>query len=115
MNELRRLYQATLNSLAGLAITWRDEQAFRSQCLFYLVLVPVAWIMASSALELLALLGVLVLILIVELINTAIEATVDRIGPEIHPQAKKAKDCGSAAVFVSMLLAAAVWLVILLN
>ncbi|MEM1091131.1 MAG: diacylglycerol kinase [Pseudomonadota bacterium] len=109
MSELKRLVQATRNSMAGLGFAIRDEQAFRSQLIVLAVLIPAAIWLASSTLELLALLASALLVLITELLNTAVEAVVDRASPDIHPLAKKAKDCGSAAVFVAMMLTLLVW------
>jgi len=74
-----------------------------------LLLLPLAFVVATSSLEVAALLGVLALVLITELLNSAIEAVVDRIGAEHHELAGRAKDMGSAAVFVSLLLAVGVW------
>ena len=109
MSELKRLVQATRNSVAGLGFAIRDEQAFRSQLIVLAALIPAAIWLASSTLELLALLASALLVLITELLNTAVEAVVDRASPDIHPLAKKAKDCGSAAVFVAMMLTLLVW------
>ncbi len=109
MSELKRLVQATRNSIAGLGFAIRDEQAFRSQLIVLAVLIPAAIWLASTTLELLALLASALLVLITELLNTAVEAVVDRASPDIHPLAKKAKDCGSAAVFVAMMLTLLVW------
>ncbi|MEM9531402.1 MAG: diacylglycerol kinase [Pseudomonadota bacterium] len=109
MNEFKRLAQATRNSLAGIAFAWRDEQAFRSQVLALLVLVPVAVWLARSPTQLALLVSACLLVLTCELLNTGIEAIVDRASPEIHPLAKKAKDCGSAGVMMSMVIWFLIW------
>jgi diacylglycerol kinase (ATP) len=104
-----RLRKATGYSWQGLQAAWRHESAFRQECTVSLLLFPLAFVIATSSLEVAALLGVLALVLITELLNSAIEAVVDRIGAEHHELAGRAKDMGSAAVFVSLLLAVGVW------
>lgn len=106
---LLRLRKATDYSWQGLQAAWRHESAFRQECTVSLLLLPLAFVVATSSLEVAALLGVLALVLITELLNSAIEAVVDRIGAEHHELAGRAKDMGSAAVFVSLLLAVGVW------
>ena len=106
---LRRLWFATLYSLAGLRSAWRTEAAFRQEVVAAAVLVPVAFWVGQSPVERLLLIGSLLLVLIVELLNTAVEATVDRFGQEAHPLSGRAKDLGSAAVCLSLLLAGLTW------
>ena len=113
-NELRRLAGATRNSLAGLWAALRHEASFRSELAAAALLVPLALWLGPGPLERALLVGSVLLVLVVELLNSALEATVDRISLERHPLAKRAKDTGSAAVMVSLILAAAVWVLVLL-
>jgi diacylglycerol kinase (ATP) len=106
---LRRIVNATRYSLAGLRAAWRHEAAFRQECGLAALLIPVGLWLGRSAVERSLLIGVCLLVLVVELLNSAIEAIVDRIGPEPHALSGRAKDLGSAAVLVSLVLAAVVW------
>ncbi|MDR1969057.1 MAG: diacylglycerol kinase [Burkholderiaceae bacterium] len=106
---LVRLWHATGYSLAGLRAGWA-ETAFRQEALAAIVLLPASVWVGRSWVETALLAGVVLLLMVVELLNTAIEAVVDRIGPQWHPLSKRAKDMGSAAVLLSLLLAAGVWL-----
>jgi len=106
---LRRLVDATRYSLMGLASAWKHEPAFRTEIVLTPIIIPVALLLAENATELLLLLGSWILVLIVELLNSAIEAIVDRIGTERHELSGRAKDLGSAAVFVTLMLAAVIW------
>jgi len=106
---IRRLLAATGYSLAGLRAAWRHEAAFRQEVVLALVLAPLAFWLGETSLQRLLLLGSCLLVLIVELLNSAIEAVVDRIGPDLHELSGRAKDLGSAAVFLSLLLATAAW------
>ena len=111
---VKRIMLAGVNSWQGLASSWRSEAAIRQEIILLLVLLPVAlWVDASAAERALLLLSAL-LILIVELLNTGIEVVVDRIGSEYHELSGKAKDIGSAAVLITLVASAAVWLCILL-
>ena len=110
---LTRIWNALFYSLAGLAAAFRHEPAFRLEVLLAVILVPVALAMPVSGLGKAVLIGAVLLTLIVELVNAAIEATVDRISLENHPFAKRAKDIGSAAVLVSLVNLAAIWLLVL--
>lgn len=114
-NELRRWWYATRNSLAGYRAVFRDEAAFRAQLVVLVVITPLAAWLAESYSQFALLVGVWVLVLAAELINSAIEAIVDRIGPEINPLSAKAKDAGSALVMTLMLLSALVWICVLLD
>ena len=105
----RRLVNATGYSWAGLKAAWRNEEAFRQEGLLCAVLAPLALWLGDNAVERSLLIGSLLLIVIVELLNTGIEAAIDRIGPDWHPLSKRAKDMGSAAVLLALLLCAAVW------
>lgn len=112
---LRRILNATRYSLEGLAAAWRHEDAFRQELMLVVVLVPLGLWLGKSAVERALLVGCLILVLIVELLNSAIEAAVDRTSFEAHPLAKRAKDFGSAAVMLSLLLAGVTWLLVLLG
>lgn len=105
-----RIIKACGYSWAGLKAAWKEEAAFRQECLLMLVMLPLAFWLGRSLLEELILVAVCVLVIIVELINSAIEAVVDRIGSEHHLLAGRAKDMGSAAVLVSVMLVVFVWL-----
>ena len=111
-NELQRLIQATINSLKGYRRVWRDEAAFRFQVVVLLVMLPLAWIIANSWLVYVVLVGSWAMVLVAELGNSAIEAAIDRIGPEQHDLAAKAKDAGSAMVLTSMLISGGIWLAV---
>ena len=102
-------------SFGGLAAAARHEAAFRELVLLLAIAVPAAFWLGETGLERAVMIAVVALTLVVELINAAIEAVVDRISLENHALAKRAKDIGSAAVMVSLANAAAVWLVILLS
>ena len=112
---LRRALDATRYSLAGLAAATRHEHAFRLELLAAALLAPLALWLGTSAVERALLIGCLMLVLIVELINSAIEATVDRISLENHRLAKRAKDIGSAAVMLSLVNAGVTWLLVALR
>ncbi len=112
-HPLRRLLFAIGFSLQGLRWAWKYEQAIRQEMIVLILAVPVAFWLDVSALERLLLLGSWGLVIIVELLNSAIEATVDRIGIEHHKLSGRAKDIGSAAVFCAILLSVATWCVIL--
>lgn len=112
---LKRIFSAFFYSVDGLKSAWRHEHAFRQELAVFVVGALIALALKVSAFEKLVLIAVLVLILIVELINSALEAVVDRISLERHPLSKNAKDFGSAAVLLTCLLAAATWGVVLFN
>lgn len=112
---LARLWHAAGYSLAGLRAAWRHEAAFRQEVLLCLPLIPLALWLGASGVERALLLGSLGLVLTAELVNSAIEAAVDRHGPERHPLAGRAKDAGSAAVLVALVVAALTWLLLLLG
>lgn len=111
---LVRIIHAFFNSCAGLADAWRHESAFRQEILMAAILVPAAFAAPVSAVERALLIASVLLVMIVELLNTGVEVAIDRISFEHHSLSKRAKDIGSAAVFVALLLLGAVWAVILL-
>ncbi len=111
---LKRVASALSYSWAGLKAAWKHEHAFRQELMLAVPGTVVALVLPVSPLEKLLLIGVLVLVLIIELMNSSIEAIVDRVSLERHPLSKNAKDLGSAAVFLAMMLALATWIVLLL-
>ena len=106
---LSRLVHAFGYSLAGLRAGW-SETAFRQEALAALVLVPAGFWLGRNLVETALLCASVVLVMVVELLNTGIETAIDRIGPEWHDLSKRAKDMGSAAVLLSLLLCAGIWL-----
>jgi diacylglycerol kinase (ATP) len=106
---LRRIRNATFYSMAGLRVAWRDEAAFRQELLLCIVLIPAAFWLGRTAVERSLLIGSCLIVLIVELLNTGIENVVDRFGEERHRLSGQAKDMGSAAVFVSLMLTLVIW------
>lgn len=111
---LKRVWNAFFYSVAGLKSAWKHEDAFRQESILALLLMPLAFLLADAALERALMIAVVLLVLIVELVNSAIEATVDRISLENHDLAKRAKDIGSAAVLIALLNVVVVWGLILL-
>jgi diacylglycerol kinase (ATP) len=112
---IKRIFAAIGYSLDGFRAAWRNEAAFRQELLVVVIGTASALSLRISAFEKLMLIGVLVLVLIVELINSALEAVVDRISLEPHPLSKNVKDLGSAAVALAIGLALAAWGVVLFN
>jgi diacylglycerol kinase (ATP) len=110
---LKRIVTAFGYSIAGFKSAWKNEHSFRQELCLMVVATIAALALPVSAIEKLLLIAVFVLVLIVELINSAIEAVVDRVSLERNPLSKNAKDFGSAAVLLALLLAGATWLVIL--
>jgi diacylglycerol kinase (ATP) len=110
---VQRLLNATSYSFDGLRAAWTHEDAFRQELILAAVLVPVALFLPVTHVEKILLVGVVVLLLIVELLNTGIEAAVDRDSLEINPLGKRAKDFGSAAVLLALLLVGGTWMAII--
>jgi diacylglycerol kinase (ATP) len=108
-NHFTRLYKATGYSIAGLKSTFQYEQAFRLEVYILIILLPLALWLGNNPIEYCLLIGSWILVMIVELLNSAVEAAIDRIGMEQHELSGRAKDIGSAAVMMSVLLAAGVW------
>ena len=106
---LRRIVNATFFSMAGLRAAWLHESAFRQETVLCAVLIPTAFWLGQTAVERSLLIGSCLLVLIVELLNSGVEAVVDRVGEEQHRLSGRAKDLGSAAVFVSLALVLVVW------
>ena len=112
---LERILNAARYSIDGLRSAWAFEDAFRQEILLAGMLIPVALLLPLSLVEKILLIGVIVLVLIVELLNTGIEAAVDRDSLEINSLGKRAKDIGSAAVMLSLMLAGGIWISILVK
>jgi diacylglycerol kinase (ATP) len=110
---LKRVWNAFLYSLDGLAAAFRHEDAFRQEVLLAAILIPAAFFTPASGMGKALMIAAVLLVLIVELLNSAVEAAVDRISLENHRLAKRAKDIGSAAVFISLVNVPAVWLLVL--
>jgi diacylglycerol kinase (ATP) len=110
---LRRLLGAFANTCKGFAGAWREEEAFRQECLLALVVVPLGLWLGPTGVARTLLVSPMLLVLIVELLNSAVEAAIDRIGAERHVLSGLAKDLGSAAVFVSFLLLGLSWVLVL--
>lgn len=108
-----RLINATAYSMAGLQAAWKNEAAFRQEAVLTVVLMPVGAWLGDGGVERALLMGSLLLVLAFELLNSGVEAVVDRIGPEHHPLAGRAKDLGSAAVLMALLNVALIWGLIL--
>ena len=110
---LRRVWSATLNSFRGLRWMLKHEAAFQQEMVIFIIASGVTFFLDVSVFERCLMIAALLLVLLTEIINTAIEAAIDRIGPERHKLSGLAKDAGSAAVMVSMLICILIWLGIL--
>ncbi|WP_040572227.1 diacylglycerol kinase [Shewanella benthica] len=110
---IKRVFRATGFSMKGLKAAWIHEAAFRQELMLAIVMLPIAVLVDITTIEKLLLIFSLFIVLIVELLNSAIEAVVDRIGDEIHTLSGQAKDIASAAVFMSLALCGITWAVIL--
>ncbi|HTS53295.1 MAG TPA: diacylglycerol kinase [Burkholderiales bacterium] len=110
---LRRIWNAVFYSIEGFRAAYRHEDAFRQECLLALILVPAAFFMPTGGVGKALMIAAVLLVLVVELLNSAVEAAVDRVSLENHQLAKRAKDIGSAAVFLSLVNVAVVWALVL--
>ncbi|QIR07724.1 diacylglycerol kinase [Salinivibrio costicola] len=110
-----RMIDATGYSVMGLKSAWKSEAAFRQECVMAFVLVITAYFIPVTSIERILMIGSLGLVLIVELLNSAIEAAIDRIGDEWHVYSKKAKDIGSSSVLFSIVLTLFVWVSCVVN
>lgn len=108
-----RLWNALGYSRDGIAAAWHHEAAFREEILLAAISIPLAIYLGKTGVDRALLVGSIILILIVEILNSAVEAVVDKASPEMHDLAKRAKDMGSAAVLFSLINAAAVWACVL--
>lgn len=106
---LHRIWNAALYSIAGIRASWKNEAAFRQELVLCLFLVPAAFWVGGSAVERALLAGSCLFVLVVELLNSAIEAAIDRIGADRHKLSARAKDMGSAAVFISLWITLLCW------
>ncbi|HEX6614279.1 MAG TPA: diacylglycerol kinase [Rhodanobacteraceae bacterium] len=109
----RQIWQALIWSMKGLRAGWRVEASFRLEVCLLVVLFPLGMWLGHGPVEKVLLCGSLLLVLAIELLNSALEAVVDHVCPEIHPMAERAKDMGSAAVFIAMLGVLLTWILIL--
>ena len=110
---MERLLRATINTWHGLLAAARSEEAFRQELVALVLAVPLAFLLADETWKRLALIGVVVFVLVVELLNTAIEKLADRVNLAIDPQIGRVKDMGSAAVGLALLIAGITWLLAL--
>jgi diacylglycerol kinase (ATP) len=110
---LRRVWNALFHSLDGLTAAFRHEDAFRQEAFLALILIPVALWMPASGTDKALMVGSVLLVLVVELLNSGIEAVTDRVSLEQHALAKRAKDMGSAAVMMSLINVLVIWLLVL--
>lgn len=106
---LTRIIRATGHSAAGLQAAWRFESAFRQECLLFVALLPLGLWLGTSWLERAVLIGSAAWVLIIELLNSAVESAIDRISMDDHELSKRSKDLGSAAVLVSLVLCGTIW------
>lgn len=111
---LQRIYLASLNSLRAFRWLYNNESAFKQELMLLLVAIPISFLFDISFKEQVVLILAIIFIIFTEIFNTAIEAVVDRVGLDIHPLSGLAKDLGSAAVMISLIVAASIWLIILL-
>ena len=111
--DIHRIWNATLYSIAGIRAAWKNETAFRQELILCVVMIPAAFWLGDSAVERFLLIGTCLLVLVVELLNSAIEAVVDRIGADRHELSGRAKDTASAAVFITVSLTVVCWGLIL--
>jgi diacylglycerol kinase (ATP) len=111
---LVRLWNAFGYTRDGLRAAWQNEAAFREEVLLAAIAIPLAIFLGRTGVDRALMVGSILLVLIVEILNSAVEAVVDKASPEKHELAKRAKDMGSAAVFLALLNAAVIWLCVLL-
>lgn len=115
MRSIMRVIYATRWSIKGFRSTLKTEEAFRQELLLLIILAPLAIYLGDNGIECTLLIGSVLIVLIVELLNSAVESAIDRIGNEHHKLSGKAKDQGSAAVFVALVLAAMTWCFVLIK
>ena len=113
--DMHRVFRAVKNSMAGLRNAILSEASFRQELIIAVILAPIAIWLGDSGVERALMIGVLFVVLIVELLNSAIETAVDRIGTEFHDLSRRAKDISSAAVFISVIAVPTVWALVLLG
>ena len=110
---ITRAFRAAINSWNGLIYAFKEESAFRQELALSLVLIPLAIYLPVTPIEKILLIASVILVLIIELLNSSVEAAIDRISFEVHDLSKRAKDFGSAAVMLALLLCALTWIIIL--
>ncbi len=115
LKDLSALKKATNYSLSGLVSAWKNESAFRTECILTIIMIPAGLWIGNSLIQKLLLVISCLAVLTVELLNSAIEAIVDRIGREFDPLSKRAKDMGSAAVFLSLTITLIIWLAVIIG
>lgn len=111
--DFQRVINATKYSMKGLKAAYLYEAAFRQEVWLSCILIPLGFFLGNGAIEKILLVGSVLLVLVVELLNSAVESVVDRIGSEYHELSGRAKDIGSAAVFMAMMITGLTWLLIL--
>ena len=112
---LARAFRAAVNSWNGLKYAYKEESAFRQELVLALILIPIALYIPCGIIEKILLISSIFLVLIVELLNSSVEAAIDRISLDIHGLSKRAKDFGSAAVMVALLLCGFTWALVVIN
>jgi len=112
---LARAFRAAVNSWNGLKYAYKEESAFRQELVLALILIPIALYIPCGIIEKILLISSIFLVLIVELLNSSVEAAIDRISFDIHGLSKRAKDFGSAAVMVALLLCGFTWALVVIN
>jgi diacylglycerol kinase (ATP) len=110
LTGIRRVVRALYNSFAGLSMAWRIESAFRQEVALALVLIPTALLLPVTSVERVLLVASVLLVLIIELLNSSVEAAIDRISLDLHRLSKRAKDFGSAAVLIALVLLVFTWI-----
>jgi diacylglycerol kinase (ATP) len=110
---ITRAFRAAINSWNGLIYAFKEESAFRQELALSLILIPLAIYLPVTPIEKILLIASVILVLIIELLNSSVEAAIDRISFEVHDLSKRAKDFGSAAVMLALLLCALTWAIVL--
>jgi len=110
---LTRAFRAAINSWNGLIYAYMEESAFRQELALSMILIPLAIYLPVTPIEKILLIASVILVLVIELLNSSVEAAIDRISFEVHDLSKRAKDFGSAAVMLALLLCALTWIIIL--
>jgi diacylglycerol kinase (ATP) len=110
---ITRAFRAAINSWNGLIYAYKEESAFRQELALSLILIPLAIYLSVTPIEKILLIASVILVLVIELLNSSVEAAIDRISFEVHDLSKRAKDFGSAAVMLALLLCALTWAIIL--
>jgi diacylglycerol kinase (ATP) len=112
---IKKVFFSLINSFSGLSFAFKEESAFRQELFLSIILIPLALFLPATFVEKILMIGSIMVLLIIELINSSIEAVVDRISLEHHDLSKKAKDLGSAAVFISLILVFIIYLTFIIK